>query len=58
MTQEPGTTQGRFTAAETGMVRRAPVTDLLVVEQLGNGESAAMISGSNVSNCWAFSISC
>ena len=39
MTQEPGTTQGRFTAAETGMVRRAPVTDLLAVD----GESLVLL---------------
>ena len=40
MTQEPGTTaQGEVTAGETCMVRRAPVTDLLVVD----GESLVLL---------------
>ncbi len=39
MTQEPGTAQGEFTAAEAGMVRRAPVTDLLAVD----GESLVLL---------------
>lgn len=39
MTQEPGTAQGGYTAGETCMVRRAPVTDLLVVD----GESLVLL---------------
>ena len=39
MTQEPGRAQGEFTAAEAGMVRRAPVTDLLAVD----GESLVLL---------------
>lgn len=39
MTQEPGATQGKFTAGDPDMVRRAPVTDLLVVD----GESLVLL---------------
>ena len=39
MTQEPGTAQGGYTAGDPGMVRRAPVTDLLVVD----GESLVLL---------------